>query len=114
MSDIWDTSPGVMQLRRIRRRCHNYGKLTTEDIGKLVILVCQPFSTGFPEWLRDGLVTKKTIVGYPGEVTGNVARISANDVMVSVVVFWLCVNLRLLLAMYYAAIANVACYDHCI
>ena len=114
MSDIWDTSPGVMQLgAHTVEDVHNYGKLTTEDImvkssnigmSKLIL-----GTTGFPEWLRDGLgVTKKTIVGYPGEVTGNVARISANDAHgLASLSFGYGVNLTVAqLAMYYAAIAN--------
>lgn len=114
LSDVWDTSPGVMQLgAHTVEDVHNYGKLTTEDImvkssnigmSKLIL-----GTTGFPQWLRSELgVVGKTIVGYPGEVTGNVARIAANDTHgLASLSFGYGVNLTVAqLAMYYAAIAN--------
>ncbi len=114
LTDVWDTSPGVIQLgAHTVEDVHNYGKLTTEDIlvkssnigmSKLILS-----TDGFVPWLRNDLgVGNKTAVGFPGEVTGSVSAIKSGDLHgLASLSFGYGVNLTAAqLAMYYAAIAN--------
>lgn len=85
MDEMWDTSPGHIQLNgNTVEDVRNYGMITTQDImvkssnvgmAKLVLK-----AGGFPQWLRDKLqLHTKSGVHYPGEVSGGIAPVRDED-----------------------------------